>query len=121
MTRLTLDARIARHCEHAMASDRLDEELGTLHGIAWTQFVLLHLLDDAGGGMPMSDIAACLGLSRSRLVFQLLPLEKLGLVRREVGQGGRSERRIALGAAAHRLVHEARETASAVCMAMDPA
>lgn len=121
MTRLTLDERIARHCEHAMASGSLDEELGTLHGIAWTQFVLLHLLDTAGGDMPMSEIATRLGLSRSRLIIQLLPMEKLGLVRREIGTGDRSERRIALGAAGHRLVREARETASAACMAMDPA
>jgi DNA-binding MarR family transcriptional regulator len=111
---LTLHERIARHHEHAMASCRLDEELGTLHGIGWTQFVVLDLLDSANGEMSAADLARRCGMGRSHLVLQLMPMEKLGLLAREsTGDGG--HRRVVLRASGRRLLHEARETAGALC------
>jgi hypothetical protein len=60
----------------------LDEELGTHHGLSWADFVLLHTLDDDGREMPQRQLAKRLGLHGSKLLMQIRPLEKLGLLSR---------------------------------------
>ena len=114
MTALALRARIARHHEHARATRDLDEELGTLHGIGWAEFVLLDAIESAAGNAAAADVAHRLGLSSSRLLLQVLPLEKLGLVRRGMRPDGK--RSIELRAAGQRLLTETRETAAAMCL-----
>lgn len=114
MSALTLQARIARHREHAKATRHLDEELGTLHGIGWPEFVLLDAIESAAGSAAAADVAGQLGLSSSRLLLQVLPMEKLGLVRRKTLPAGK--RSIELLAAGRRLLTETRETAAAICL-----
>lgn len=113
MTALTLQQRLATHHEHARATRLLDEELGTLHGVGWTQFVLLDAIESAPADAAAAGLADRLGLSSSRLLLQLLPMEKLGLVSRITQPDGR--RSIALRAAGRRLLAETRETAAALC------
>ena len=108
-----LRAFLARQHAHAAVTHRLDEELGTHHGLAWSDFVLLDLVDDAGGAMTTQELAARLGVLRSRFVLQLLPLEKTGLVAREAAQDG--TRKVVLRSSGRRLLREARETAEGVC------
>jgi DNA-binding MarR family transcriptional regulator len=107
-----LAAHLAQHCAAARMNRMLDEELGTHHGIAWDAFVLLELLHTEGGEMPAAEVGARLGLTSTRLLLQVLPLEKLGLVRRLQAPDG--ARRLALGNSARRLLAEARETAAGV-------
>lgn len=104
---------IERHLEQAATSFQLDEQLGVHHGLSWTDFVLLTLLDGADGAMSSLELAGRLSLSRSRLVLQLLPLEKTGLVAR--GEAVARNRKITLRASGRRLLYEARDTAEAVC------
>lgn len=108
-----LDWHLERHLELAATNARLDEELGTHHGLAWPDFVLLSVLDGADGAMPSAELARRLGLVSSRLVLQLLPLEKTGLIAREPGAGGKRE--VTLRPGGRRLLNEARETAAFVC------
>jgi MarR family transcriptional regulator, organic hydroperoxide resistance regulator len=115
MTAAALDAVLERQFALAALRLRLDEELGTLHGLAWDDFVLLTGLDEAGGALPTRTLAARVGLSASALVLRLLPLEKTGLITRAVSQAG--VREVLLRAPGRRLLAEARETAQAVCAA----
>ncbi|NML44870.1 MarR family transcriptional regulator [Ramlibacter sp. G-1-2-2] len=108
-----LDWHLERHLELAATNARLDDELGTHHGLAWSDFVLLWVLDGADGAVPSAELARRLGLAPSRLVLQLLPLEKTGLVVREANVDGR--RRVTLRPSGRRLLREARETAAFVC------
>ena len=108
-----LDWQVDRHLDQAALNFRLDDELGTHHGLAWSDFVLLAVLDAADGAMAPQELAARLGLTRSHLVLQLLPLEKTGLVARDADAGGR--RCVMLRPSGRRLLREARETAAVVC------
>lgn len=119
MTAAALQACLARHQAHAAATFRLDDELGTQHGIAWEDFVLLELLDAAGGEVPARELARRLGRTPSHFLLQLLPLEKVGLVSRTTGEDG--QRAVTLRKPGRGLLNEARDTAAAVCGAMAPA
>lgn len=108
-----LQACLLREQAHAALTYRLDEELGTHHGLAWSDFVLMALVDGAGGALAAPELATRLGLRRSHFVLQLLPLEKTGLVARTTADDG--TRQVTLRPAGRRLLHEARETAESVC------
>lgn len=108
-----LEWQLDRHMEQDALSFRLDDELGTHHGLSWSDFVLLTVLDDAHGAVSSPDLAGRLGLTRSRLVLQLLPLEKTGLLARDEAPDGKCG--VTLRSSGRRLLREARETAAAVC------
>lgn len=113
MSDSALQGALALHRAHAALRLRLDEELGTLHGLAWDDFVLLDAIEAAGGASSTRALAGRLGLTPSALVLRLLPLEKTGLVERvSAGEGGR---RVLLRGSARGLLREARETAQVVC------
>ena len=113
MSTAALHAWLERERVRAAATLRLDDELGTRHGMSWTDFVLLQSLDDAAGAMTESELAARLGLLRSHCLMQVRPLEKVGLLVRSVDDQGR--RVVALRGAARGLLREAHETAAIVC------
>jgi len=108
-----LEWQLDRCLEQAALDARLDDALGTHHGLSWPDFVLLSVLDRGDGAVSSPELAERLGLTRSRLVLQLLPLEKTGLVARDAGVDGR--RTITLRPGGRRVLREARETAAAVC------
>ena len=95
--------------DRAAAAFVLDEELGTHHGLSWADFVLLDALDEhEGRGLPQTRLATRLGLRGSKLLMQIRPLEKLGLL-------SRCESVVTLRPAGRRVLREARETAAVVC------
>jgi len=102
-----------RHHRQAVLSFKLDDELGILHGMSWEDFVLLNALDTAGGALSTADLAQKLSVPRSRLLLQLIPLEKIGLIVRGLGADG--VRRISLRPNGQGKMHEARETAARLC------
>ena len=74
--------RIAR--ANAMLVRRFDSGLGCHHGISYGDFQLLnHLARAPGGRLRRVDLAERLGLTASGVTRSLLPLEKIGLVKRE--------------------------------------
>ncbi len=113
MSEEALQACVHRHLEHAAIVFMLDDELGTYHGLSWADFVLLTVLDAAGGAAPVKALARTLCMPASRLLRLLLPLEKTGLVERAADGGGK--RRVTLRPQGRRLLNEARETAANAC------
>ena len=113
MSEETLQACLDRHLEHAAMVFMLDDELGTHHGLSWADFVLLTVLDAAGGAEPATALARSLHIPASHLLLRLLPLEKTGLVARAADDDGK--RRVTLRPPGRRLLREARDTAANAC------
>lgn len=68
----------------ASLTRRFDGRLGTLHGIGFGDFMLLFGLNQAPGAkLRRIDLAAELGLTASAVTRMLIPLEKIGLVKRQ--------------------------------------
>lgn len=68
MSQQALQACVDRHLAHAAMVFVLDEELGMRHGLSWTDFVLLTVLDAAGGAAPATELARTLRTPASRLL-----------------------------------------------------
>jgi DNA-binding MarR family transcriptional regulator len=113
MSEEALQACVDRHLEHAAMVFMLDDELGTHHGMSWADFVLLAVLDAAGGAAPAKELARTLCMPASRLLLRLLPLEKTGLVERAADSNGK--RSVKLRPQGRRLLREARDTAQNAC------
>jgi DNA-binding MarR family transcriptional regulator len=113
MSEKSLHACVDRHLEHAALVFLLDNELGTHHGLSWADFVLLTVLDAAGGAAPVTELARTLCTPASHLLLRLLPLEKTGLVARAADGDGK--RVVTLRPQGRRLLHEARDTAAHAC------
>lgn len=90
----------------------LDDQLCTYHGLSWADFVLLTVLDAAGGAAPAPAFASISRMPASHLL-RLLPLEKTGMVERVADRDGK--RRVTLRSQGRRLLYEARETAANAC------
>ncbi len=114
MSEQALQACMERHLAHAAMVHRLDDELGTHHGLSWADFVLLTVLDAASEAMPAAELARTMCMPASQLLKQLLPLEKIGLVERPADSKGK--RRVELRPQGRRLQREARETAQHACV-----
>jgi MarR family transcriptional regulator, organic hydroperoxide resistance regulator len=110
-----LQACVQRHLKHAATVFVLDDELGTHHGLSWADFVLLTVLDAAGGAAPATALAQTLCMPASHLLLRLLPLEKTGRVERTADTDGK--RRVTLRPPGRRLLNEARDTAANACAA----
>ncbi|GAB0174505.1 MAG: hypothetical protein HHAS10_03840 [Candidatus Altimarinota bacterium] len=64
---------------------RMDAKLG---GLGWSDFTILYALDRAvGKRMRRVDLADAIGVTASGITRLLLPMEKIGLVRREAHDG----------------------------------
>jgi DNA-binding MarR family transcriptional regulator len=112
MSEEVLQRFLDREHARATATFTLDEELGTHHGLSWSDFVLLERLAGAATELSEARLATALGVRRSRLLMQTRPLEKLGWICRSTGPAGRL---IGLSASGRRMLREARETAAHVC------
>lgn len=100
---------------HASLSLKLDEELGTHHGLSLSDFIALRQIAQAQGGcLPVTDLVRPMGMRLSAVVRMLLPLEKTGLLQREGATGG-NVRCVAILPAGRRVLGEALATAVAVC------
>ncbi len=95
---------------HARLRRKLDDELGTLHGLGLADLVLLQSLAD--GGRTARELERPLGTRASQVVRQVMALEKSGWIERGE-HGGR--RVIALRSPGRRLLGEAMETAAHIC------
>lgn len=104
---------------YARLRRKLDDELGTLHGLSLDDFVLLDTLHQAGSaGLGSAELERPLGVQRSAVIRQVIALEKTGLLQRSTDSQGL--RTIQLRGPARRLLQEAAETAGVVCAAALP-
>ncbi len=97
---------------HASLQLKLDDALGTWHGMGLDDFMLLRQLAQAPGGrLPLAELVRPLGLRPSAVMRQLVPLEKTGRIQREPG------RQVLLRPAGRAQLAEATETAAVICEA----
>jgi DNA-binding MarR family transcriptional regulator len=69
---------------YATVTRRLDNALSNLHGLSFSDFMILYYLDRAPESrLRRIDLAERLGVTASGVTRSLLPLEKLGLVARQ--------------------------------------
>ena len=70
---------------HTVLSRRMDAKLG---GLGFSDFLILYALSTAEGKrMRRIDLAEAIGLTASGITRLLLPMEKIGLVKREAHDG----------------------------------
>lgn len=70
---------------------RLDLSLGTIHGIGFTEYMVLDALSEAPNGLLRRvDLAAAIGRTASGVTRLLAPMEKIGLI--EKAQNNRDAR-----------------------------
>ncbi len=69
---------------HAAFNRALDAGLGTIHGIGLTEYmVLLHLINAPDKSLRRIDLAEAVCRTASGVTRMLLPMEKIGLVKRD--------------------------------------
>ncbi len=104
---------LALNLAHASLQLKLDDELGTYHGISFSDFALLNLLAQADDGRAsIPQLVRPLGQPQSAVLRQLIVLEKIGLVVRD---GTKGSRQAVLRPAGRALVNAAGETAESIC------
>lgn len=81
-SKLDFCLRLAR--AHGALVRGFDGRLGTMHGLSFGDFAMLLELSRAPGGkLRRIDLADQLGLTASAVTRALIPLERIGLVKRE--------------------------------------
>jgi DNA-binding MarR family transcriptional regulator len=79
---LELCLKLARAA--AALTRKMDNVLGSVHGLSFGDFtLLLHLSQAHGGRLRRVDLADKVGLTASGVTRSLIPLEKIGLISRE--------------------------------------
>ncbi|MEY4723742.1 MAG: hypothetical protein RLZZ324_1255 [Candidatus Parcubacteria bacterium] len=95
----------------AVTGRRFDMRLG-FQGVGMSDFQILHHLSLAEGGvMRRTDLAEALGLTASGVTRLLLPMEKIGLVKRVESAHDARVSQVALAASGKRVLSEAMERA----------
>lgn len=103
---------------YAALTRRLDISLGTYHGLSFADFMLLASLARAPGErLRRVDLAEKLGLTASGVTRALIPLEKIGLVKRQSDNRDARVGYAAITPAGLRLLANAMETAESVSTA----
>lgn len=93
----------------------------SLHGIGFSEFLILYLLQQAAGEkMRRIDMAEKVGLTASGITRMLVPMEKTGLIARETNERDLRVSYVVLTAAGRQLYEDARETANAIAKEIIP-
>jgi DNA-binding MarR family transcriptional regulator len=96
---------------HAQLTERFGAALGSIHGLALNEVLLLmHLERVPGQRLSRVDLARRLSVSPSTVTRMAAPLEKLRLVGREADKRDARLAYVVLTAAGQRLVGDARNT-----------
>jgi DNA-binding MarR family transcriptional regulator len=92
-----------------------------MHGIGFTDFVILYLLSQAAGGrMRRIDLAEKVGITASGVTRILLPMEKTGLVTREAAERDARVSFVVLTEGGRRIFEEAKVTANQLAKEIVP-
>ena len=92
---------------HSILSGRFDRGLG---GLGWSEFLILFHLDQAeAGSMRRVDLAGKVGMTASGITRQLLPMEKVHLVKSGPVEKDARVRTVALAAGGREKLTEALE------------
>lgn len=98
---------------HATASRQLELRLAAHHGLGFSELRLLRAVEASPERRARpTDIAASLDITASGVTRAVLPLEKRGIVKRDVDPGDARASRISLTAAGRTLLEHASATAA---------
>ena len=77
-------AVIALWINSTVISRKIDLGLGAVHGIGFTEYIVLfHLMNAPNKTLRRTDLAEAIGRTASGVTRMLMPMEKIGLVRKE--------------------------------------
>lgn len=96
---------------------RLD---GVLGGLGLNEFIILHELGQADGKLRRIDLADRVGLTASGVTRLLLPMEKIGLVKREANENDARSSFVILAPGGKRKFEEGLERAEVFCEEIFP-
>jgi len=69
---------------HTIINKRLDNSLGAIHGISFTEYLILSNINNSHNEtIRRIDLATSIGLTASGITRSLNPLEKIGLITKE--------------------------------------
>jgi DNA-binding MarR family transcriptional regulator len=112
MSDAALDLCVAVSRAHASLALKLDDLLGTWHGVSLADYLVLRQLAQAPDGrLPLAELVRPAGLRPAALLRQLLPLEKTGHIERL------PLRIVGLRPVGRQLVQDASATAASTCEA----
>lgn len=95
---------------------RIDARLSSIHGLSFSDFMILYHLSRAHGArLRRVDLADCMGQTASAVTRSLLPLEKIGWVERQSDPRDARVGYACMTPAGTRLFTDANRTAEAVC------
>jgi len=119
MTNAPLSAVLRLLRVQAALETRFTASLGSVHGLALNELVLLMNLDRAPlGRMRRVDLAAALNMSQSSVTRMTLPMEKIGLVSRETDPRDARVGYVALTDSGRERVQEAEQTLAGMAEAI---
>jgi len=95
---------------HAKFIKRLDGGM-SLHGISFSEYMILHYLGTTSGeAMRRIDLAEAIGISASGVTRMLAPMEKIGLVEKEINPRDARVSLVRLSKAGGKIYQEASAT-----------
>jgi DNA-binding MarR family transcriptional regulator len=107
---LNLTLQLAK--AYAVMVRRIDGRLGSLHGISLGDYAILRSLGEAPSGrLRRVDLATQVGLTPAAVTRALIPLEKVGMVKREADRNDARVGYASLTKAGERVLEEATESA----------
>lgn len=93
-----------------------------MHGIGFTDFVILYILQESPDGkLRRKDLAEKTSLTASGITRLLLPMEKMGLIAREANERDARVSYVVMTEAGRRIYEEAKYTADAIAAELIPA
>ncbi len=103
----------------ALVSKHLDNSLGAVHGIGLTEYmVLLNLAEAPNQSLRRVDIAEALARTASGITRMLMPMEKIGLVQKELNERDARVSLVKITAAGEELLKNASVTLDAKAEAL---
>jgi len=86
MTQTSIDLLLMLTNCNTRIAKKLDHSLGSVHGLGLNEFLVLHHLTVEHSPVSRIHLADLLGLTASGVTRLLQPMEKLGLVERQVNK-----------------------------------
>lgn len=103
----------------AIISKHLDNSLGAVHGIGLTEYmVLLNLAEAPNQSLRRVDIAEALARTASGITRMLMPMEKIGLIQKELNERDARVSLVKITAAGEELLKNASVTLDAKAEAL---
>jgi len=93
---------------NTIISKKIDGKLGSVHGISFTEYMVLYHLNNADTkSMRRIDLAQNLGLTASGVTRLLAPLAKIGLIQKETNKRDARVSLVGISSAGEKLLKNA--------------